>query len=151
MPGKSALDDLQKQDPRYSAEAYEFVMNALAYTVRAAGERRHVTGQELLFGMRDLALDCWGLMARHVLAAWGVRATEDFGEIVFNLVHAGLLSKTEEDSPNDFRNVFTFVEAFDEAYAPELDENGHVRRKQPDPSPDEPFLWAPLFGDTLMN
>jgi len=151
MQGNSALDELLKRDPRYAPEAYEFVMDTLAYTVKKIGERRHVTGRELLFGIRDFALDCWGLMARHVLNSWGIRSTDDFGEIVFNMVNAGLLSKTETDRKEDFSNVYGFVEAFDESYSPDLDENGHVRRKLPHLGPGGKATWIPFFGETGVN
>lgn len=148
MQGSSAMDELMKREPRYSADAYGFVMDALAYTVKQIGERRHITGHELLYGIRDLALDSWGLMARKVLNSWGVRTTDDFGEIVFNMVSAGLLSKTEQDDKNDFKSVYGFVEAFDKSYSFELDEHGRVRRKVSQ-APPEP--WTSLFGDTGLN
>ena len=148
MQGGDPIDDIIRRDPRYSAEAYRFVMDALSYTIHQIGERRHVTGRELLFGIRDFALDCWGLMARHVLDAWGVRSTDDFGEIVFNLINAGILSKTDRDSKDDFKNVYGFLEAFDKSYSPELDKYGHIRRKIP---PMRPAPWVPLIGDTGFN
>ncbi|MFW6158672.1 MAG: Minf_1886 family protein [Planctomycetota bacterium] len=139
-----ALEELLKKDHRYQRAAYGFVMDSLAYTVRRAGERRHVTGRELLFGIRDFALDCWGPMARHVLNAWGVHATDDFGEIVFNLVDIGLMSKTDEDRKDEFRDVYGFVEAFDQASLPELDEHGHVRRRLPGFTPQS---WSSFLGN----
>ncbi len=136
-----ALDELLNNDRRYDRAAYGFVMDALAFTVQQLDERRHVTGRELLFGIRDLALDCWGPMARHVLASWGVHTTDDFGEIVFNLVEAGLMSKTEDDTLDEFRGVYDFDKVFDKSALPELDEHGHIRRKLPDFYPQSgPFF-----------
>ena len=151
MQRNGAFEELMKRDPRYQPEAYEFVMDALAYTVRTVGEKRHITGRELLVGVRDLALDCWGLMARHVLESWGIRSTDEFGEIVFNMVNAGLLSKTEQDDKTDFKNVYRFVEAFDKSYSPELDEHGHIRRKIPGMQLGASGAWQSFFGDTGWN
>jgi uncharacterized repeat protein (TIGR04138 family) len=110
------LDEVVRHDPRYAYEAYEFVFAALAHTQRmlgrlppdeTAGEQDyHVSGPQLLDGIRDLALREYGLMARTVFHMWGIDRTADFGEIVFNLVEANLMSKTSEDSRNDFRDVY---------------------------------------------
>src|ERR1043165_7011836 len=97
------LDEVVRRDPRYAYEAYEFVFAALAHTQkllgrvptleRGAEQTYHVTGPELLNGIRDLALREFGLMARTVFHLWGIDRTADFGEIVFNLVEANLMSK----------------------------------------------------------
>jgi uncharacterized repeat protein (TIGR04138 family) len=110
------LDEVVRRDPRYAFEAYEFVFAALAHTQRllgrvppqeGAGERDdHVSGAQLLEGVRDLALREFGLMARTVFRAWGINCTADIGEIVFNLVAANLMKTTAEDSPDDFRDVY---------------------------------------------
>lgn len=151
MQGDPRFEEMIKQDPRYSPEAYQFVMEALAFTVKQVGERRHVTGHELLFGIRDLAIDYWGLMARHVLESWGVRKTGDFGDIVFNMIRCGLLSKTDKDAKDDFRGVYEFGEAFDGARLPDLDEHGRIRRKAGPPRPQDPAAWINLFGDSGIN
>ena len=108
----------------YPVEAYEFVQQGLAYTVkkihgpsRAEGQiGRHVRGQELCEGLREFALDRWGLLARTVLSRWNVRRTLDFGKIVFSMVDAGHLQTTEEDSLDDFRDVYDFARAFEREY-----------------------------------
>jgi uncharacterized repeat protein (TIGR04138 family) len=125
-----------ERDPRYTCEAYEFVFRALRHTqemldrvpraefgdVSAAETSRcHVSGPELLDGIRDLALREYGLMARTVFKMWGVNRTDDFGEIVFNLVEAGQMSKTEEDTRHDFRNVYDLDETLVRSYRIELD------------------------------
>ncbi|MDD5269749.1 MAG: hypothetical protein PHE80_01005, partial [Candidatus Omnitrophica bacterium] len=74
---------------------------------------RHVNGRELSEGLREYAIDQFGPLARTVLESWGVTKTEDFGNIVFNLIKAKLLSKTEEDSIEDFMDVFEFKKALD--------------------------------------
>ena len=96
--------------------AYEFVSDAVTYAshvVYATGS--HVTGGELLEAIRRLARERYGVLAREVFESWGVRTTEDFGTIVFLLVEEGLLGKTEEDSIEDFRDVYSFEEAFRES------------------------------------
>ena len=81
----------------------------------------HVSGQDLLRGIRDLALREFGLMARPVFRMWRVNATDDFGEIVFNLVEANLMSKTDRDERADFAGVFD-LDDLARDYRIELDE-----------------------------
>jgi uncharacterized repeat protein (TIGR04138 family) len=96
-----------QRDPRYAYEAYEFV---ITYVMTAA-RGHHVSGAELLHGIRDLALREFGLLARVVFRLWGIERTDDFGDIVFNLIDAGLLSKTDQDQRGDFHNVFDLDQA----------------------------------------
>lgn len=103
-------------DERYTIEAYLFVFEALAYTRKRLKRETHVTGPELLNGIVELARKNYGLMAQSVLRHWGVTETLDFGHIVFNLVDARLLSKTEEDSLEDFRDIFNLKEALVQDY-----------------------------------
>ena len=115
------IDDVVRRDPRYAYEAYEFLFEALKHTQQMLGrvppdsalpeEDYHVTGPELLAGIRDLALREFGLMARTVFRMWGVDSTADFGELVFNLIEAGLMSKTSEDDRLDFAGVYDLDEA----------------------------------------
>ncbi len=100
------------KDPRYKTDAYVFVHDALGHTWQRLNQRRHITGRELLDGVRDLALKRYGRMAKAVLNSWGMKTTDDIGAIVFNLVDAGLLTKTEEDHIEDFHDVYDFDEAF---------------------------------------
>lgn len=79
----------------------------------AEAESRHVSGQELCLGLRSLAVEKYGLLARTVLRGWGVSTTEDFGKIVYAMVDTGLLRTSEQDSLDDFRGVYEFEEAFD--------------------------------------
>ena len=114
LPEESALLRILGRDARYAMEAYEFTRRAVTYAsevVFATGT--HVSGQELLEAIRRYALEQYGLMTQDVLGAWGLTATEDFGEIVFSLVDEGLLSKTDDDSKEDFRGVYSFEEVFD--------------------------------------
>lgn len=117
------LDSIRQRDPRYSLDAYHFVREALDHTQKqqAKGrkaEPRHVTGQELTEGIRAFALDQFGPMAITVLDEWGVRSCEDFGEIVFNMIEARLLGKTDKDSRDDFKGGYDFHEAFRKPFLP---------------------------------
>jgi uncharacterized repeat protein (TIGR04138 family) len=100
----------------YKFEAYSFVMAALHHTVSKLSKPRHVSGRELLEGIREYALEQFGPMARTVLRYWGITQTGDFGNIVFALVEAGVLRKQPEDQLEDFKNVYDFKEAFDKGY-----------------------------------
>lgn len=106
------IRDLVAKDPRYPFEAYGFLFEALEFTVREIGEKRHISGRELLEGIRKMAVAQFGGLARMVFDGWNVRKTDDFGEIVFNLVEAGLMGKTDQDSKEDFHDVYDFDEAF---------------------------------------
>jgi len=99
-------------DLRYTTEAYLFVREGLDHTVRQLDEPRHVSGQELLDGIREYALQEFGPVSKRVLSEWGINECIDFGNIVFNLVNHGLLGKTDEDSIEDFMGGYDFHEAF---------------------------------------
>jgi len=125
---EEGLELILAQDSRYPRDAYLFVREALDFTQKAVlqkaalGEKRqspHVTGQELLAGIRDFCLAQFGPMAITVLQEWGINKGEDFGEIVFNMVEAGLLAKTDKDSREDFRGGYDFQEAFRKPFLPE--------------------------------
>lgn len=106
-----------RQSPlRYHRCAYEFLLDALQAVISALDERRHISGRELVDGVRRLALERYGPLARTVLEYWGVRSTEDVGEIVFALVDMGVLVKQAADRPEDFAHVFDFEEVFDDNY-----------------------------------
>ena len=112
---------LQARDSRYAKNAYMFVLEALDYTLsrqerERLGRDRHVGGRELLQGIRELAKDRFGAMAKEVFNQWGILSTEDFGEIVFNLVSAGMLQRRAQDSLKDFVNVYDFEREFEHGY-----------------------------------
>ncbi|MCS7064540.1 MAG: hypothetical protein NZM04_10990 [Methylacidiphilales bacterium] len=118
------IDQICQKDQRYCRETYSFVREGLDYTLKTlkkqngSNARRHVTGQELLIGLREYALKEFGPMTKTVLNEWGIRSCEDFGEVVFNLVDSGILGKTEHDSRNDFKNGYNFDEAFVHPFRP---------------------------------
>ncbi len=114
---QTAVDRIRAQDERYAREAYSFVLEGLDYTVKElgrlhAGRGRHVTGGELAAGLREYALREFGALAFSMLGFWGLRGTHDFGQIVFNLIKAGRLGKTEQDKASDFDGIYDFNEAF---------------------------------------
>ncbi len=111
---------LRQHAGAYPPAAFVFVQDGLRHTVDTLRDDepdmpdsgRHVSGIELCFGLRDYAISQFGPLARSVMRSWNVERTEDFGRIVFALVEAGCLRKTDEDSIEDFQGVFDFDEAF---------------------------------------
>lgn len=108
-----ALLTILDKDKRYDPEAYSFIMTSLDYTMKKLKRKGHVTGEELSDGLKDYCLEQFGPLARLVLEKWGIKSTDDFGEIVFNLINSGLLGKQEDDRKEDFHNRYDFKEAFD--------------------------------------
>lgn len=120
---KQSLHQLAREVGCYPAEAYEFVQRGLSYTVQKIhgtmvdpDASRHVSGQDLCEGLREFALSQWGLMARTVLNRWNIRRTLDFGRIVFALIQAQQMQKTDDDTIEDFCDVYDFSAAFDAGY-----------------------------------
>ena len=124
QPGnEKSLEEIVDEVGVYSADAYRFVQEGLSFAVQKVhGERcepgtgRHISGQQLCEGLREYALARWGLMAGAVLCKWGITSTMDFGRIVFSLIENGMLQKTDEDTIDDFRNVYDFRNAFEQKY-----------------------------------
>jgi uncharacterized repeat protein (TIGR04138 family) len=125
------LAELLRRDKRYHRDAYFFIFEALRYAheqlgmgeptvsdARESEEQRHVTGQQLCEAIRRFAVEQYGLMAKSVLHAWGVRSTNDFGEIVFNLIDIGQMKKTDTDRREDFDNIFDFDDGLRDAFLP---------------------------------
>ena len=114
------IDAISDQDAKFKREAYFFIYSALDHTVRklkrdqeATAVSRHVTGQELCRGIAEYGRDQFGPMVQSVFEYWGITETVHFGEIVFNLVGANLMSKTEDDCIEDFTDVYDFNDEFD--------------------------------------
>lgn len=102
-------DDDEEDDAAFEAKLDE-VLDADDDLLAPSEEGKHVSGQQLCEAIRRYALDQYGLLAKHVLGQWGVCKTDDFGEIVFNLIDIGKMRRTEEDSREDFVDVFDFEE-----------------------------------------
>ncbi len=111
----SRLTRVIEADGRYKEEAYLFVMASLSRAVQDLKEPRHITGPELLDGIRFEAEQQFGPMARSVFEHWGIKNSLDFGRIVFNMVQEGILSKTETDTLEDFKDDVFFDKLFDHA------------------------------------
>lgn len=120
---EEVIEKILKKDPRYHRDAYQFLREALDQTQKAISKQskgvvRHISGRELLEGIRDYGLAQFGPMAMSVFQAWGIHRCEDFGELVFNLVESELLSKTDADSREDFRGGYDFADAFLKPFLP---------------------------------
>ena len=127
-----AVELILVRDTRYAREAYTFVREALDFTQKLIvkenrSQIRHVSGQELLDGIRQFALQQFGPMTVTVLAEWGIRNCKDFGEIVFNMVETRLLAKTERDSRDDFQNGYDFTDAFLKPFRPAQKSNPETK------------------------
>ena len=146
-----AIEQLSKKDPRYQREAYDFVREALDHTQKMVNKGvkpearvatvdddsnpkvRHVSGQQLLEGIREFALDQFGPMTFTVLEEWGLRRCEDFGEIVFNMVENNLLAKTKNDTRDDFKGGYDFEQAFRAPFRPSRKTVAPVAEAKPTP------------------
>lgn len=120
---EEAVEQMCTQDNRFDPEAYRFVREALDFSIRLfekprTGEGRHVSGQELLEGIRQYALSEYGPLAYRVLSTWGITRTEDFGDLVFHLVDLGVLGQTENDRREDFARGYDFDRAFRDPFRP---------------------------------
>jgi uncharacterized repeat protein (TIGR04138 family) len=134
VPFEKSVTEAISRDPRYHADAYAFLREALDYTIRTAQKSRgketgHVSGPELCRGFRDFAMQQYGPMVPTILESWGIHTTRDIGEMVFNLIETGAFSQSESDSRTDFDNVFDFADAFVKPFLP-------ARGVKPGGSPD---------------
>jgi len=132
------IDLIYKDDSRFDRRAYHFVRAGLDATVKELKKRepdrarksQHVSGAELLHGLRTYALEQFGPLSHTVLTDWGLTRCRDFGEIVFKLIEYNVLSKTENDCLEDFADVYEFEEAFRKPFEP-------ARRRLPLPAVTE--------------
>jgi len=109
-----ALREVRERDPRFAPEAYVFLCESLEHTIkmlhREESEDRHVAGQQLLAGFRDLALREFGPMAFFVLRNWGITCSEDVGQMVYNFISLGYFGKNETDRIEDFADGISLEE-----------------------------------------
>jgi uncharacterized repeat protein (TIGR04138 family) len=117
------IREIHDQDNRFGKGAYYFIREALDHTLKSMeknsqGKGGHVSGNELLEGIREYALDRFGPMTLTLMDHWYVRNCRDFGEIVFNLVEHGILGRTENDSLEDFEGGYNFEQAFADPFLP---------------------------------
>jgi uncharacterized repeat protein (TIGR04138 family) len=117
------IKEIHDQDDRFGKGAYYFIREALDHTLKSMEKDKgknkgHVSGRELLEGIRDYALDRFGPMALTLMDYWNIKKCRDFGDIVFNLVDHGILGRTENDSLADFEEGYNFKEAFEKPFRP---------------------------------
>jgi uncharacterized repeat protein (TIGR04138 family) len=121
-----------KEDPRFDRKAYDFIRFGLDHAVKElkkkdatrVGRSRHVSGPELLEGLRVYALEQYGPLTKTVLNSWGVKRCSDFGEIVFNLIEYNVFSKTDNDRREDFTDLYSFDDAFVKPFLPTRSRGG---------------------------
>lgn len=119
----NAVREICKEDNRFQPEAYDFLKDALDFTVKRIVDEekkpRHVNGPELMFGFRDYTLQEFGPMSKPLLKEWGITKTRDVGDMVFNLISVQVFSKEEGDAPTDFDGIYTFKDAFEKPFLPQ--------------------------------
>ena len=127
----SEIRKIAQEDQRYSFGAYEFINDAVIFTAekyeknKGEDETRHVSGKELLDGVREFALEQFGPMAHEVFLEWGITDGAAVGNIVFNMVEHEILSRSEQDSIDDFRYAFDFKTAFSSPFLPQNNNQAH--------------------------
>lgn len=119
------VDSICQADARFSPSAYSFVRAGLDHTLKQLKRQRssldkHVTGPELLEGLRQFTLEEFGPLGRLVLNHWGIHSCRDFGAIVFNLIEYNVLGRNESDTIDDFVDLYTFEEAFEKPFRPAI-------------------------------
>lgn len=120
---EEAVATIFGRDKRFDVHAYFFLKDALDFTLKHVadtngGQARHVTGQELLAGFRDLALQQFGPMGYTLMKEWGVRQCRDVGDMVFLLIEEGMFGRQDSDSLEDFSEVFDFEDSLVEPFLP---------------------------------
>lgn len=133
VPFEQAVIKAALQDPRYAADAYLFLRDALDVTIKTMQQGRseavnHISGAELCEGLRDYALQQFGPMVPTIFETWGLNTTRDIGEMVFNLIRLGAFSRSKSDKVEDFDAVYTFADAFEKPFLP-------TRATAPAPAP----------------
>lgn len=110
------MDQIRLREPRFHERAFLFVLAALEHCQTRLPERRHISGAQLAHAVRELAIERYGVLSRLVLEHWGIRSTDDVGDIVFAMVDLGLLVSQPNDSRDDFAGVYDFDAAFERDY-----------------------------------
>jgi len=110
---KKRLEEIAREDGRFSPQAIKFVYEGLGYTAKkTTAKPAHVRGQTLCEGLRKLAVEKWGRLAMLVLNTWGVKTTRDLGEIVYLMIKHKWMSAQPTDSIDDFNDVYNFKTVF---------------------------------------
>jgi uncharacterized repeat protein (TIGR04138 family) len=121
------LKEIMDQAGGYSPACFGFIRDGLAHTVEMVHgnpaeqtilelglveDSRHVCGHELCIGLKDYAIERYGMLAKSVLNKWGIHYTRDFGNIIFAMVEAGLMRTTDDDRIDDFDSIYEFDDVF---------------------------------------
>ncbi len=114
------VSQISQEDPRYHVDSYEFVMEALSFAQRRFKNTRHINGNEFLEGIKGLLIKKFGPMTLTVLNHWGIKKTEDFGNIVFNLEQYKIIARDNQDHYETFKDAYDFQEVFDKGYRKQL-------------------------------
>lgn len=114
------VSQICKDDPRYQADAYAFVMEALSFAQKKFKLAKHVNGYDFLEGIKALVLKKFGPMTIPVLDYWGIKRTEDFGNIVSHMVQYKIIAKDAQDHYEAFKDGYDFHEVFDKGYRKQL-------------------------------
>ncbi len=114
---KKELEKIAEEDGRFSPRAMKFVYYGLGYTAKNTIARPdHISGKTLCVGLKQLAIEKWGMLAMLVLNSWGVRTTKDFGEIVYMMIKHQWMSAQPGDTIDDFDNIYDFKAVFKEQF-----------------------------------
>ena len=107
------LEKIALKDGRFSLEVVKFVYEGLSYSVEnLVDQPDHVSGQTLCQGLKLLAIENWGKLAKLVLNKGGVKTTRDFGEIVYMMIENKWMSAQPSDTIDDFNDVYNFQTVF---------------------------------------
>ena len=123
----ATVDAIVADDSRYDRDAYFFVRDALEFTTKQQKKKVgttvpaecHVSGRQLLDGVRQYALQQFGPMVLTVFEHWRITRCEDIGHLVFNLIEAREFGKSDHDTLDDFRQGFDFHDAFVKPFRPQ--------------------------------
>ncbi len=114
---KETLEKIAKADGRYCAAALRFVYEGLGFTTKKVEEEPyHITGSSLCEGLRKLAIEKWGRLAKMVLNSWDIKTTRDFGDIVYLMIEHKWMSAQPTDSVDDFNDVYDFKAIFKDQF-----------------------------------
>lgn len=103
------FEDITGRDSRYDARAYALLMDCINYLGR---DSAHMSGEDIADEFRERTLDQYGPLSYDVLTEWGLKATEDIGEMMINLTESGRVRRDEGDSQESFSGCYDFREAF---------------------------------------
>ena len=94
----------------YSTRAFYMFGCALRwYRGTKEGKTGHLTARDFCYLIRAYTLSCTHddrAAAVSALKFWGVWRSEDIGAMVYAMIDVSMMQASEQDSPNDFDNLF---------------------------------------------